>query len=89
MTDWDLLLTDAEREIFLALREDYQRDNFIRRFWKVRDPFLTTARNEFRDLWQERVAAARKEINAVVSRLKKGGVNQPVLDELQAFAKSL
>ena len=34
-------------------------------------------------------AAARKEINAVVSRLKKGGVNQPVLDELQAFAKSL
>ncbi len=56
----DLLFTDAEREVFLSLREDYQRDNFIRRFWKVRDPFLTTARNEFQDMWVERVAAARE-----------------------------
>jgi VWFA-related protein len=59
----DLLLTGAEREIFFALKEDYQRDNFIRRFWKVRDPFLTTARNEFQDLWVERVAAARQEFD--------------------------
>ena len=56
----DLLLTDAEREVFLAIRENYQRDLFIRRFWKVRDPYLRTARNEFQESWQLRVAQARQ-----------------------------
>ncbi len=56
----DLLLSDAEREVFLSIREDYQRDHFIRRFWKARDPYLRTARNEFHESWQLRVEQARK-----------------------------
>ncbi len=55
----ELLMSDVEREAFLALSENYQRDHFIRRFWKVRDPFLETPRNELQEIWVERAAAAR------------------------------
>ncbi len=52
----DLLLTDEEREVFLALKSDHRRQIFVDRFWQVRDPFPETGGNEFRDLWIERVA---------------------------------
>ena len=55
----DLLLTDSEREVFLEIREDYRRDEFIRRFWRVRDPFPQTTRNEYQERYEQRVAAAR------------------------------
>lgn len=54
------LLSPKERETFLGLKEEYQRDVFIRRFWEVRDPFPQTPKNEFQERWQERVALARK-----------------------------
>lgn len=49
----ELLITDEEREAFLGLEADYQRDAFIEHFWRVRDPDPTTARNELRERWQE------------------------------------
>ncbi len=57
--DVELLMTEAEREVFLGLSENYQRDHFIRRFWKIRDPFVRTARNEFQEGWEQRVIQAR------------------------------
>jgi Ca-activated chloride channel family protein len=56
------LLSAKERATFLALKEDYQRDAFIRRFWEVRDPFPQTSRNEFQERWAERVDLARKQV---------------------------
>jgi VWFA-related protein len=58
-----LLITAEERTAFAALEKDYQREAFIQRFWQVRDPFPDTARNEFRDQWQERVALARERFD--------------------------
>ncbi|HEY7215441.1 MAG TPA: VWA domain-containing protein [Thermoanaerobaculia bacterium] len=55
-----LLMNAKEREVFLALGKDYQRDAFIRRFWEVRDPFPQTARNEFQERWDERARVARE-----------------------------
>ncbi len=60
LEDVALLIAGPERAAFLALREDYQRDSFIRRFWQVRDPFPETARNELEDRWKERAAIARE-----------------------------
>ncbi|MEM1204956.1 MAG: VWA domain-containing protein [Acidobacteriota bacterium] len=57
--DAEVLMSDVEKEVFLELAEPYQRDAFIRRFWKVRDPYPRTARNEFQERWGERVALAR------------------------------
>jgi Ca-activated chloride channel family protein len=53
-----LLITKEEIDAFLLLEKDYQRDAFIEDFWRLRDPFPDTARNEFRERWDERVAEA-------------------------------
>lgn len=55
----ELLITKQEKAAFLELNKDYQRDAFIEQFWRVRDPYPSTARNEFRDRWQARVEEAR------------------------------
>lgn len=60
-----LLSSPKEREAFLAVKQDYQRDAFIRRFWQVRDPFPKTARNEFAEQWQERVKLAKERFGNV------------------------
>jgi Ca-activated chloride channel family protein len=57
------LLTDEERATFLALAKDYQRDAFIESFWKARDPFPATSRNELRERWQANVEEARARFN--------------------------
>ncbi len=56
----ELMMTEAEREVFLGLSENYQRDHFIRRFWKVRDPFVRTTRNELQEAWEQRALKARE-----------------------------
>jgi len=52
------LILPKEKEIFLKLSEDYQRDLFIEEFWKRRDPFPDTPQNEFKDAFLERLAQA-------------------------------
>jgi VWFA-related protein len=52
-------ITEAERAAFLALSRDYQRDAFIDRFWRERDPYPQTPRNELRERFDERVNSVR------------------------------
>lgn len=54
----ELIITEEERNTFLDIEEAYQRDAFIERFWRTRDPYPDTARNEFRERWQARVDEA-------------------------------
>src|ERR1700720_3177704 len=60
------LISERERQVFLSLTRDYQRDDFIQRFWDVRDPFPQTPRNELRDAWDERLKLARERFGNVV-----------------------
>ena len=55
----DLLITASERRLFDSLQEDYQREAFIHEFWKVRDPYPKTSRNELKERWPYREAEAR------------------------------
>lgn len=48
----EYLLTKDEKRSFLELEQDYQRDAFIEEFWASRDPYPSTARNEFRERWE-------------------------------------
>ena len=57
----DVLLTEEEKDAFLALSQDYQRDAFIKRFWDQRDTKKHTGRNEFREIWEQRVLDARQK----------------------------
>ncbi|MBC7350288.1 MAG: GWxTD domain-containing protein [Candidatus Aminicenantes bacterium] len=43
------LITPKEREVFLKLQTDRERDIFIEAFWKQRDPNPNTPQNEFRE----------------------------------------
>lgn len=52
------IITDSEREGFLALGTATERDEFIERFWQVRDPVPETAVNEFRDEHFKRIREA-------------------------------
>jgi len=55
------LMSPKERAAFLALKQDYQRDAFVRKFWQVRDPFPQTAVNEFQERWEGRARLAREK----------------------------
>jgi len=43
------IITPKEREIFLKLQTDRERDIFIEAFWKQRDPDPNTPQNEFKE----------------------------------------
>jgi Ca-activated chloride channel family protein len=60
LVDAELLLSDDERDTFLCLRKDYQRDAFIAEFWEARDPYPDTARNELAQQWEERLLQVRQ-----------------------------
>ncbi len=59
LKETELLTSEAERAAFLQLPKDYQRDAFISRFWRSRDPFPQTGRNEFKERWEERLVLAK------------------------------
>ncbi|MDH3255809.1 MAG: GWxTD domain-containing protein, partial [Acidobacteriota bacterium] len=61
----DLLILKEEREEFLKLEKDYQRDAFIERFWESRDPYVETTRNELRDAWTARLDFVRQEYGSL------------------------
>ncbi len=61
----ELLLTKDERRSFLELTEDYQRDAFIENFWRVRDTYPETARNEFKERWIKLADEARSSFGSL------------------------
>jgi Ca-activated chloride channel family protein len=65
LAEVDLLISDAERAAFLRIEQDYQRDAFVERFWRIRDPYPDSTRNEYRDRWYERLDYARQVFGSV------------------------
>lgn len=56
----DPIMTSTEREIFLQLKTDEDRERFKRFFWKQRDPYPDTPENEFNKEFMTRVDFADK-----------------------------
>lgn len=54
------IITKAEREIFLLLQTDRERDIFIEAFWKQRDPIPETPENEFKIEHYRRIEYANR-----------------------------
>src|SRR3954453_10247138 len=55
----DPLITPREREVYLSLKTQADREAFVQRFWQVRDPYPETPRNEARERWEERLKDAK------------------------------
>lgn len=62
------IITKVEREVFLKLRTDVERDKFIRFFWRQRDPLPDTPENEFYKDYMERVHFADRYFGIGSSR---------------------
>src|SRR6476620_5994592 len=60
LEDVALLLRKEEKEAFLDLKENYQRDGFIQKFWASRDPSPETPQNELKETWYARLEEVRK-----------------------------
>ncbi len=54
------IITPKEKQVFLQLESDRDREIFIRAFWKQRDPTPETEKNEFREEHYRRIAYANQ-----------------------------
>ena len=54
------IISVEERRVFLTLKTDEERENFIGTFWGRRDPNSDTEENEFREEYYERIAYANE-----------------------------
>ncbi|MBN2207612.1 MAG: GWxTD domain-containing protein, partial [Candidatus Aminicenantes bacterium] len=54
------LIADKEKDVFLSLQTDRDRDSFVEAFWKQRDPTPGTPENEYKEEHLKRVAYANK-----------------------------
>ncbi len=62
------IATPVERDVFLKLRDDRERDTFIEAFWKHRDPNPATPANEFRAEHERRLAYANSVLGRATPR---------------------
>ena len=58
LEDVSPIITKTEREVFLRLQTNAERETFVRFFWKSRDPAPDTTVNEFQKEYEERVRFA-------------------------------
>jgi GWxTD domain-containing protein len=54
------IITERERDVFLSLETEEERDRFIEAFWRKRDPNPATPENEFKDEHEKRIEHANK-----------------------------
>ena len=50
-----VIITAAELDVFLRLESDVQYDEFLKRFWLARDTSPGTPKNEYQEMYQERL----------------------------------
>lgn len=62
------IITEPEREVFLRLDSDAQREVFIEQFWRNRDPSPGTERNEYREAIDKRLIEADRDFGRETSR---------------------
>jgi len=70
LDDVSPIITKIEREVFLKLKTDAERDKFIQFFWRQRDPLPDTKENEFYKEYMERVHFADQ--NFSIGSFKRG-----------------
>ena len=62
------IITDRERDVFLALETNDERNAFINAFWRRRDPIPATPQNELKDEHYRRLEHADQKFREIASR---------------------
>ena len=74
----DLIITDQEREVFLQITDDLQRDRFIESFWRRRSTDPRGLRTDYRSVYIQRFQLAQEQFHNMKSdRAKIFLVNGP------------
>ena len=58
LEDVSPIITKTERDVFVKLQTNAEREKFVHFFWRVRDPAPDTTANEFQKEYEERVRFA-------------------------------
>ena len=74
LDDVSPIITKIEREVFLKLKTNAERDKFIQFFWRQRDPLPDTKENEFYKEYMERVRFADQ--NFGIGAFKRGSQSE-------------
>jgi Ca-activated chloride channel family protein len=61
LTITEIIMTDDEREVFLQIKENYQRDKFMDAFWRRRSFDSQGLRTDYRAVYTHRVQVAMQE----------------------------
>ena len=67
LEETDAIVTDDERDAFLTLETDPQRDVFIVEFWKRRDKAAGTTNGAFKAAYYERLETAREKYEGIAA----------------------
>jgi Ca-activated chloride channel family protein len=67
----DLIMTDDERQVFLQIGADYEKDKFIDDFWKRRSFNSQGLRTDFKTVYLERYQMAREQFRNMKSERAK------------------
>jgi len=57
----DMIITDDERQVFLQIGDNYQKDKFIEAFWKRRSIDAHGLRTDFRRVYVQRIETAKEQ----------------------------
>ena len=80
--DWmqvvDMIITDDERQVFLQIGDNYQKDKFIEGFWKRRSIDAHGLRTDFQRVYLQRIETAKEQFKNLNSdRAKIFVINGP------------
>ncbi len=74
----ELIITEKERDVFLEIHENYQRDKFIESFWKRRTIDAQGIRTDYRAVYMRRVQEAIEQFHDLHNdRAKTYVINGP------------
>ena len=62
--DVKYIITAEEKDIFLKLQTESERENFIEQFWRRRDPDPSTSFNEYKEEYFRRIAYANERFKS-------------------------
>jgi Ca-activated chloride channel family protein len=61
----DLIISDDEREVFLQIADEYQKDRFIENFWRRRSIDEQGLRSDFQAVYTRRVETATEQFKSL------------------------
>ena len=67
----DLIITDQEREVFLQITDNYQKDRFIESFWRRRSIDSSGIRTDYQAVHTHRVQIAKEQFKHANSERSK------------------